>query len=140
MAMTELCAYLRNYFVKDKVIGGFTIENGSLDVSLFSILDGQYFRIVGSTLNDGVYKYPETHLKDEVFDGEIWLLAIPPAVVDLSQEIDDWANKYGETVSSPFTNESFGGYSYSKPGLGSGSGAISWQQVFFDKLKLWRKL
>lgn len=140
MGMTSLCAYLRNYFVSTKTSGKFTIASGSLVDGASLLVNGQYFRIVGSLLNDGVYKYPVSNLKDEIFDGEIWGLAIPPAVVELSEEIDAWATKYGETVSSPYTNESFGGYSYSKPGLGSGSGAISWQQVFFDKLKLWRKL
>ena len=93
--LTELCQELKNWFDASRHFGTFTIEDGELSVSFLQ--DGQYFRIVGSVFNDGVYKYepnltptqehPETHrpvLKDETFDGAIWALAVPPEVISLA--------------------------------------------------------
>ena len=76
----DLCHYLNNYFNKlpngtTRPIheGTFTISGGNIDVPL---VDGQYFRIEGSLLNDGVYQYPATDLKDETFVGYVWEMAI----------------------------------------------------------------
>lgn len=170
MALTEICAYLRNWFDKGRFFGTFRIANGALtneayltdsflrplawpdelrilldhasgDWDLSDILQqGQYYRIVGSVFNDGVHRYPETGLHDEVFEGALWVMAVPPSVIALNDDIDAWKTKYGETITSPYTNESFGGYSYSKPGLGSGVGALSWESVFAAQLDPWRKI
>ena len=146
--LTELCQELRNWFDKERHFGTFVIENGSIDLSEAGIQNGQYFRIVGSVFNDGVHQYPAAELKDETFDGAVWAMAVPPAVIDLSEEIDAWQAKYGGADSaamSPFMSESFGGYSYSKTsssgsaGAGAG-GAGTWQSVFASRLSPWRKI
>ena len=69
--------HLNNYFVvKDGIHRDtFTIENGS--VSLDFLQNGQYFKIIGSVFNDGIYQYPVTGLTDEEFEGEIWAMAVP---------------------------------------------------------------
>jgi hypothetical protein len=85
-------------------------------------------------------------LTDEVFDGAIWLMAIPKDVLILSEEIDAWIEKYGGVDSvamSPYNSESFGGYSYSKSGGGSSDGtskAGTWQGAFATRLNEWRKI
>ena len=141
--LTELCQEIKNWFDVDRVFDTFTIEGGEL--SLPFLQDGQYFRIVGSVFNDGVYQYPASGLTDETFDGAVWAMAVPPAVIALAEEISAWQEKYGGADSaamSPFQSESFGGYSYSK-GSGSGSGgtdAGSWQSAFASRLNLWRKI
>ena len=141
--LTELCQELRNWFVKDKYAGTFTIENGQLSVDFLQ--SGQYFRVIGSVFNDGVHQYPATDLTDEEFDGAVWALAIPQAVINLDTVISEWQIKYGGANSaamSPFQSESFGGYSYSK-GAGRSSGEIigtSWQTVFAPQLNRWRKI
>ena len=65
----ELCAELKNYFLRDADedihAGTFTISGGRIE-SLPFLKNGQYFRIVGSALNDDVYQYPPTLLTDEV--------------------------------------------------------------------------
>lgn len=143
--LTELCQELRNWFVRDKYIGSFKIENGQIVMPDGSLQSGQYFRIIGSVFNDGVHKYEpgaET-LQDEAFEGAIWTMAVPPAVIDLSERISDWVTKYGSAVSSPYSSESFGGYSYTRAsgqGSASSNGNPTWQGQFAKELNKWRKI
>ena len=97
--------------------------------------DGQYFRILGSVYNDGVYQYPAV-LTDEVFEGQIWAMRVPPAFIALSGEIDEYITKNAE---SPYTSESFGGYSYTKA-TGESGAPLTWRDVFASRLNAWRKL
>lgn len=138
----QVLDYIHNYFVKEKHYGEFTIENGEL-VSIDFLQNGQYFKIIGSIFNNGVHKFPDDILTDEIFTGEIWAMAVPPAVVALSDEIDAWMDKYGESVNSPYQSESFGGYSYSKGSVSSSNGTsdnVSWQNIFRNRLNAYRKL
>ena len=139
MILTEICAELRNWFVvPDGVhIQTYNISGGSIEPLDF-LQDGQYFRIVGSVFNDGVYQYPATSLTDEVFEGAVWSMAVPPAVIDLSAEIDEY-NKSDAGKVSPFTSESFGGYAYTKATDASGA-PLGWQKAFASRLNRWRKL
>ena len=137
MDLTNLCAELRNYFETEKRFGTFTISDGSISPSNF-LQDGQYFRIVGSVFNDGVYQYPATSLTDEVFEGAVWSMAVPPAVIDLAAEIEEY-NKSDAGKASPYTAESFGGYSYTKATDANGA-PIGWQKAFASRLNKWRKL
>lgn len=134
----EVLAHLRNYFAVEILCDTFTIENGS--ISLPILQNGQYFRIIGSVFNDGVYQYPASGLTDETFTGAIWALAIPRAVIALSEEINEWQEKNGAASSSPYQSESFGGYSYSKATDGATGGALTWQTAFRGRLNQWRKI
>ena len=146
--LTELCQELRNWFERDKFFGEFTIENGAIIVPDGSLQNGQFFRVIGSLFNDGVHKYGEDELTDEVFKGAIWSMAVPPAVIELSERIKAWSVQYGDTVSSPYQSmsESFGDYSRSWAKAGSGQGnansgsAPSWRTMFADDLNRWRKI
>lgn len=142
--LTELCAELKNYFLRnqreDIHNGLFTISGGSIDLPF--LLDGQYFRIVGSVFNDGVHKYPAFDLTDEEFSGAVWAMAVPPSVIALSAEIEAWNEKNAEALASPYTSESFGGYSYTKAttgGVGT-NGAFTWRDQFASRLTKWRRL
>lgn len=147
--LTELCKELRNWFEKEKHFGKFTIEGGRLTDCSY-LQDGQYYRIVGSVFNDGVYKWPDDDLVNESFEGAIWAMAVPPAVVALSDSIDEWRTKFESIDSqamSPFSSESFGGYTYSKgSGVSSGTsgvkgnGSPTWQSMFALELNKWRKI
>lgn len=141
--LSELCAYLKNYFLHNREgdihYGEFTISGGSIEALDF-LQTGQYFRLVGSVFNDGVHKYPAEDLTDETFTGSVWAMAIPPQVVALADEIDSWSAENAETINSPYTSESFGGYSYSKGSSTSGSGGYTWQDHFADRLSKWRRL
>lgn len=135
--LDAICAELRNYFVHSLHHGTFEIS-GSI-ISLPDILqDGQYFRIVGSVFNDGVYQYPCNGLTDESFTGEVWAMAVPPALIALADQIEAYADS-DSTKPSPYVSESFGGYSYTKATDTSGA-ALSWQKMFKKQLNRWRKI
>lgn len=152
----SICQELNNWFDRDqpKYFGNFMLSGSTITDDFgntVTFLEGQYFRIVGSVLNDGVYQYSSTPtytFESEAFaNGAIWAMAVPHTVVSLAAEIEDWMTKYAGVDSqamSPYNSESFGGYSYSKSGGGSGSGSsdggASWQGVFANRLKPWRKI
>lgn len=138
--LEQVLRHLNNWFLVEIHEGTFTVENGS--IALPFLLTHQYFRIVGSVLNDGLHQYPAVDLTDETFTGSVWALAVPKAVIDLSVEIEAWQEKNGEAVASPYQSESFGGYSYTKRSAGNDdSGTLNgWQDAFRGRLNDWRKL
>lgn len=131
---------IRNWFVADGGVhsGNYTIEGGG--ITLPFLATGQYFRIIGSVFNDGLHQYPAAGLVDEEFSGAIWALAIPPAVIELADDISKWQEKNGEASTSPYQSESFGGYSYSKATDSASGGAVTWQSAFRKQLNVWRKI
>lgn len=144
--LTEVCANIKNYFVKDIKQGAYTITPGT--APLDSLLEGQYFRIVGSVLNDGVWQNTEedlANLRAEEFTGEVWSMSVPRDFEDLCSDIEAWRskNEAADSVNmSPYTSESFGGYSYSKGGSGSNGGgtAVTWQNQFRSRLNTYRRI
>ena len=140
--LEELMRECRNWFkVPDGAYSGtFTIKDGS--ITLPFLVYGQYFRIVGSVFNDGVYEYGNVYLQDETFEGAIWALSVPPAFIKLSEEIKSWRDQYENAANSPFQSESFAGYSYTKSSANGNSGGsvTGWQGVFASRLNKWRKL
>ena len=135
--LTEVCAELRNYFVTEIHEGIFEIVGGKL-APLDFLQEGQYFRIVGSVFNDGVHKSSTSALVDEKFSGAVWAMAVPSAVVALAEEIRAY-NEGDEGRLSPYTSESFGGYSYSKATDENGL-PVSWQRLFRWKLDKYRRI
>ncbi len=144
VTLTEICREINNWFERGIYPGNYTISSGEIELagSNIKLLAGQYFRIKGSVLNDGVYQYPCKGLKDEEFKGFLCAMAIPPDVINLSEEINLWCNKYSEIINSPYQSESFKGYTYTRSTQnGSGSAdALTWQMQFRSRLNKWRKL
>ena len=137
--LEQVLAHLRNWFKVRAVSGAYVVEGGG--ISLPFLQEGQYFRIVGSLFNDGVYRYDgELTLIDEEFYGNVWALAIPPAVIDLAKKIEEWQEKNAEAIHSPYVSESFGGYSYTKATSSTGQSAATWQSAFRAELNRWRKI
>lgn len=131
----ELGWYRRpNKYVNQIKVEKFTIEGGNITPSDF-LKENDYYRIIGSRFNDGLYQYPNSDLTDEEFDGAVWVMQIPPAVVTLSQEIEKY-EKSDAGKPSAFTSESFGGYAYSKATNASGV-PLSWKGVFEDEMRPW---
>ena len=160
--LEQILDFIHNYFVKEVYRGKFKISSNTLDVDFLQY--GQYFKIVGSVFNDGVWQYPgwlkdgvlvdeerkliltedgkailtstpNSVMADEEFVGEIWAMAVPPTVIALVNEITAWIEKYGDVMNSPFQSESFGGYSYSK-----GSGGSSNSNNSSSNAADWRKV
>ena len=138
--LEQVLMNIRNWFTVDGGIysGTFTIKDGG--IALPFLANGQYFRICGSLFNDGLHQYPEDDLTDETFNGTIWALAIPKAVIELADEIGKWQEKNGEAASGIYQSESFGGYSYSKATDAETGGAVTWQSAFKKQLSAWRKI
>ena len=138
--LEQVLMNIRNWFTVDGGIhsGTFTIKDGG--ITLPFLADGQYFRICGSVFNDGLHQYNVLDLVDETFNGTIWALAIPKAVIELADEIQKWQEKNGEASVSPYQSESFGGYSYSKSTDAETGGAVTWQSAFKKQLSAWRKI
>lgn len=138
--LSELCAEVRNYFCTEEDIhyGIFKIVSGSI-MPLDFLQDGQYFRIVGSVYNDGVYKYPTNELTDEEFVGSVWAMNVPPAFVALAGEIKAYSES-DAAKPTPYVSESFGGYTYTRFTDSNGGNGSGWEQVFKDKLKIYRRL
>lgn len=146
--LTQVCQYLRNWFERTKYFGDFAITSGELtygDGSTLPLLSGQYYRIVGSVLNDGVHKYTpnsrDVFLNNESFTGSVWSMAVPPDFMALVKDIEEWVKANAAAINSPYQSESFAGYSYSKGYAGgNGTDAITWQSQFAARLAPWRKI
>lgn len=150
--LTEVCNFIHNYFEIARQTGEFKVENGNIDLSDL-LYYGQRFRIVGSHLNDGIYTYRENEiynddnteavtLSDETFTGAVYAMSVPRDVWQLVFDIQAWINKNKTVLDSPYTSESFGGYSYTKAS-GSGAnagGVLGWQDVFRSRLNAYRKI
>ena len=150
--LTEVCNFIHNYFEIARQTGEFKVENGTIDLSDL-LYYGQRFRIVGSHLNDGIYTYRENEiynddntevaeLSDETFTGAVYAMSVPRDVWQLVFDIQAWINKNKTVLDSPYTSESFGGYSYTKAS-GSGAtagGVLGWQDVFRSRLNAYRKI
>ena len=138
--LEQVLMNIRNWFpVKGGIHSGtFTIKDGV--ITLPFLADGQYFRICGSVFNDGLHQYNVLDLTDETFNGTIWALSIPQPIIDLADEIQEWQDKNADALSSPYSSESFGGYSYSKATNSATGGAETWQSHFVQQLSSWRKI
>ena len=147
-----LLSHLNNWFPAPggKHTGTFEIVSGVLRADF--LREGQYYRVKGSAMNDGLHQYGATASgengtenadsfggRDEVFEGEVWALAIPRAVIALAEEIAAWREKNPETDK---VSESFGGYSYAR-GTGPAGGtspAGGWQAAFAARLSPYRRM
>ena len=138
--LEQVLMHLKNWFLVPGGIheGTYTIEDGG--IALPFLANGQYFRICGSVFNAGLHQYPAGDLKTETFDGTVWAMAVPQAVIDLASEIEAWDKKNGEAASGIYQSESFCGYSYTKATDSVSGGAVTWQSAFRSRLNAWRKL
>lgn len=155
--LTEICQYLRNWFERDTWFGDFNITNGVIAYAngvVLPLLNGQYYRVIGSVFNDGVHIYGTKEVQGQTvlieplvdepsFDGAVWPMAVPPAILELDSDITAWIAANGDAINSPYTSESFGGYSYSLRSANGQAGeniGVTWQNQFGARLGPWRKI
>lgn len=146
--LEEVLRYINNRFDRDAhgiaygiKDGTFAVEDGALEIA--GLLEGQYFWVEGSLLNDGLHLYPASDMRDETFDGRIVFLGIPDAVASIAAEIESWNAENSDAVDSPLQSESFGGYSYTKASgnsQGNEMPSAAWQLHFGARLRPYRKL
>ena len=134
--LRELGWYRRpNKYVNQIKVDKFTIEGGNITPSDF-LKENDYYRIIGSRFNDGLYQYPNSDLTDEEFDGAVWVMRVPPALVTLAQQYKEELEKESGKPSA-YISESFGGYSYTKATNSKGV-PLNWEQLHADELNQWR--
>lgn len=149
--LQEVMEFIHNYFVpRCADQKEYTIAAGRIS-PVFGAEEGDRFWICGSRRNDGVYTWhaagitddddtAAAGLLDETFAGTIRVCSVPPALLALSEEISQWVENNSAALTSPMQSESFNGYSYVlKSGGGSGgSGALSWRDIYGQRLERWR--
>lgn len=132
-----------NWFARFREMGTYTISANKMIIK-GRYLAGQYIRIIGSGLNDGVYKIKSVNnktletvdtLQDETFEGNIVCLYPPGAFINLVNEISEYE------IKNPIrgvASESVPNYSvtYNK-GIDGNQG---WQSIYAPKLKGWTLL
>lgn len=163
VTLEEVLSHLHNWFEKDSAVltvsgcevaipdqepnqGGEGDEPPAVlpDELSGRLSEGQWYRIEGSWLNDGLHCHPASDLKPETFDGTVTLMRIPRPLLRVAEDIAAWKEKNASALDSPYASESFGGYTYTlKGGLSpqNGSQGLSgWYLAFRDRLNPFRKL
>lgn len=155
--LEDVLWHIHNWFEREQIpVSTCCIDDGSLPTSITDqMLDGQWYRIEGSYLNDGLHQHPDTSLSDETFNGTVTLLAIPSALLLVVEDIEDWIDRYNAAADyvaqsaskGAYQSESFGGYTYSlrsdlasNTASGGSTGLTGWQAEFASRLNPWRKI
>lgn len=125
--LTEICAYLHNYFDYERHYGDISIIGGVIfcNGEQIALGEGQHFALFRGRIPLGVF---DTVPADKTFEGAVWLLDIPDAVLKADKWADDWTKANGGADSngnSAFQSESFGGYSYNKGTNSTGKSGLS---------------
>ena len=141
--MGVVCQEVKNYFIQKDVdihVSNYEISGGSISPVPF-LKNGQYYRIVGSVLNDGVYQHgvDDMQLADEEFYGAVWSMRVPRDFVQLVDDIEAWNAANAKALSGPFSSESFDNYSYTIATSDNG-GAYTWKDHFKGKLNGYRRM
>lgn len=142
--LTELCQDIRNWFDRARYIGNITLDaDGGVYCNGVAIclVEGQYFRVIGSVFADGVNIYPDMKTTAESFTGAVWAMAVPPDFLALAQEIEDWNTNARPKMLGPYSSEnlSSSGYSYQRQSAEDMAKA-DYKTVFGARLNKWRKL
>lgn len=136
--LTEICAYLHNYFDYERHFGDISITDGSIfcNGKEIQLEEGQYFALFRNRIPLGVFNVVPAN---KTFEGSVWLMDVPEAVLNANTWAEEWMAKNGgagSEANSAFQSESFGGYSYNKGTNSSGKGGMS----IFDNAQFSRML
>lgn len=128
-------AHVNRYFeAGPAVTGQFTITDGRLDVP-----PGSWIAINGGTAS-GVWHVGDDGrvqgLRDQCFQGRVWLLEPPEDFLRLCGAIGDWCAQHPK---QSLVTEQIGGYSCTRA-VDEGGVPLGWQQVFSADLMPWRRM
>lgn len=139
MKVSDVMREVRNYFPRYRIDGHWRAEHGAL-VDCDMLLMGDWIAVSGSMRNNGVYQVAEDGavpgLRDEQWDGTVWLLGPPEDFLTLCAQIDAWCEKHPE---DDVKREQFGAYSVERAVDAQGV-PMGWQHVFASALKPWRRM
>lgn len=133
-----------NYFYKTYEYDIFKIENGVISSEgMYNV--GQYIKIEGSTLNNGVYKIESMAgnkinikgLDNELFEGVIFGLAVPDNFINLMETINKHINTLPKNANE--VSESFNNYSITVA-TGSKGQPLQWQTIFSENINPFRQI
>lgn len=140
LTLESVMTYCNKFFECGCHTGNFTIADGVLSGVADFLKPKQYYRVIGSTFNDGLHRFGDADdiLTDETFSGDIHPLAPPRAFLALVADIQAWKGQHEAASKSPYTAEGFGPYNYSK---GSSKATDNgWQAQYALELSRWRRL
>jgi len=143
--ITKLMRECNNYFASWGEYGNYKVENNVLEVR-GTYFKGQYVRVMGSIMNDGVYKvesYVDSkitlqNLTDEEFCGYIYSLSVPKDFIFLSEQIEEYTSSI-DIKKINITSESFNNYSKSIA-TGQNGSVLKWQDIFNGDIQVYKKI
>lgn len=139
MKVSDVMRELRNFFPKYKIEGRWAASGGSL-TGCDMLLTGDWIAVCGSLRNDGVYQVAEDGsvpgLRDETWEGTVWLLSPPADFLAVCGEIEVWCEKHPE---DDVKSERLGEYSVARAVNAQGV-PLGWQHVFAARLRPWRRM
>lgn len=150
--LTEICGYLNNFFVETQYVGAIDIIDGDLfcNGKKIPMEAGQYFTLVNDKAKAivGVFLFgTDTPNNRSIADGAVWIMDIPPLVLEIATDVAAWMEKNGTAESaalSPYNSEAFATYSYSKSSGADSSGSSAsvpiWWKSYGGRLSRWRRL
>lgn len=150
--LTLVMDSINNHFVNSVEKGAFVIAGGAVSVTT-RIYEGQYIWIVGSALNDGVWKVTGaiesggtctvtcSGLKDEAFTGAVCGLAVPDSFLEVVKDIQRFIDVEREDKNAGrVTGEKFADYSYTLGSSGQNGLPFSWDSAFSTRLHPFRQM
>ena len=146
--LEKVLSHIHNWFMRDTfAVKDCIINGGQLPASVSSQIKAPWYRIQGSYQNDGIHGASDV-LTDETFSGTISNIVVPKALASLIDDIAAWeasnATAAQAALESPYSSESFGGYSYSLRddlvAQNASGGLTGWQAAFASQLNPWRKM
>lgn len=143
--LEQVLKAINNYFYKTGEKGEYVVNNNEIEVK-GKYLVGQYIKIEGSILNDGVFKIVNVSRNkitidggvDETFLGYIYGLAIPRDIIELEAKVKKFNNNIF-TTNSIYISETNGAYSYTKATDKNGN-VQTWKNAFASDLEPYRRI
>lgn len=138
VSVAAVMRHVRNFFERGWIDGTLVISGGVLSTPA----DAPYIAIAGSSYNDGVYRMisgtvAERPLRDETFDGRIWLLYPPADFLDLCKDASTFDDK---NPAGALKSESFGEYSYTRAASGGTGGLHTWDTALSSRLRPYMRM
>ncbi len=144
--MLQVMKSVRNFFDVSSEAGEFETNGGGIWLS-GTYAEGQYILLTGdgrvsgvykiATVSDGLYAIDPAPV-DLQWKGAVYGLAVPPAFVELCEEIQRFRASSGKP--SAYMSESLSGaHSYTRAVNPTTGAMIGWKTAFADDLAQYRK-